>query len=145
MKADIVSRDEREKNLRAILNFGHTVGHALEHAGNYRLLKHGEAILLGMVAETFAALHLGLITPLGAGRIEDAVLSIPLPSLHGLKSSSSALLATMRVDKKVYDGKIRLVLPTSIGKVTLPMPVDEDIILDSLSYLRGFLTSRKLM
>jgi 3-dehydroquinate synthetase len=98
-----------------------------------------------MVAETFAALHLGLITPLGAGRIEDAVLSIPLPSLHGLKSSSSALLATMRVDKKVYDGKIRLVLPTSIGKVTLPMPVDEDIILDSLSYLRGFLTSRKLM
>ena len=145
MKADIVSRDERDKNLRAILNFGHTVGHALEHAGNYRLLKHGEAVLLGMVAETFAALRLGLITPLEAGRIEDAVLSIPLPSLHGLKSSSSTLLATMRVDKKVYGGKIRLVLPTSIGKVTLPMPVDEDIILDSLSYLRGFLTSRKLM
>jgi 3-dehydroquinate synthase len=145
MKADIVSRDEREKNLRAILNFGHTVGHALEHAGNYRLLKHGEAILLGMVAETFAALRLGLITPLEAGRIEDAVLSIPLPSLHGLKFSSSILLATMRVDKKVYDGKIRLVVPTSIGKVTLPMPVDESIILDSLAYLQGFLASRKLL
>ena len=110
MKADIVSRDEREKNLRAILNFGHTVGHALEHAGNYRLLKHGEAILLGMVAESFAALRLGLITPLEAGRIENAVLSIPLPSLRGLKFSSSTLLSTMRVDKKVYDGKIRLVL-----------------------------------
>jgi len=80
MKADIVSRDEREKNLRAILNFGHTVGHALEHAGGYRLLKHGEAILLGMVAETFAALRLGMIAPIDAGRIEDAVLSVPLPS-----------------------------------------------------------------
>ena len=51
----------------------------------------------------------------------------------------------MRVDKKVYDGKIRLVLPTSIGKVTLPVPVDESIILDSLAYLQGFLASRKLL
>jgi 3-dehydroquinate synthase len=145
MKADIVSRDEREKNLRAILNFGHTIGHGLEHAGGYRLLKHGEAILLGMVAEAFVALRLRLITPVEAGRIENAVLSIPLPHLHGLKFSSSTLLSTMRVDKKVFEGKIRLVLPTSIGKVTLPMPVDEDIILDSLSYLQGFLASRKLL
>ena len=145
MKADIVSRDEREKNLRAVLNFGHTVGHALEHAGGYRLLKHGEAILLGMVAETFAALRLRLITPLEAVRIENAVLSIPLPPLHGVKLSASTLLSTMRVDKKVFDGKIRLVLPTSIGKVALPMPVDESVILDSLSYLQGFLASRKLL
>ncbi len=145
MKADIVSRDERERNLRAILNFGHTVGHALEHAGNYRLLRHGEAILLGMVAETFAALRLGLITPMAAGRIENAVLSIPLPSLRGVKFSPSKLLSTMRVDKKVSDGKIRLVLPTSIGKATLAIPVDENIILDSLSYLQGFLASRKLL
>ena len=100
MKAEIVSRDEREKNLRAILNFGHTVGHALEHAGDYRLLKHGEAILLGMVAETFAALRLGLITPKEAGRIENAVLLFPLPSMRGFKFSPSRLLSTMRVDKK---------------------------------------------
>ena len=145
MKASIVSRDEREKNLRAILNFGHTVGHALEHAGDYRLLKHGEAILLGMIAETFAALLLGLITPREAGLIENAVLLLPLPSLRGSKLSSSRLLSTMRVDKKVHDGKIRLVLPTSIGKVTLPMPVDESVILDSLSYLQGFLASRRLL
>ncbi len=145
MKAHIVSRDEREKTLRAILNFGHTVGHALEHAGNYRLLKHGEAILLGMVAETFAALRLGLITSTEAGRIEDAVLLVPLSPTLRFSYSPQALLATMRVDKKVYDGKIRLVLPTSIGKVTLPMPVNEDIILDSLSYLQGFLASRKLL
>jgi 3-dehydroquinate synthase len=145
MKADVVSRDERENNLRAILNFGHTVGHALEHAGSYRLLKHGEAILLGMVAETFAALRLGLITQKEAGRIENAVLSVPLTPMHRLSFSPSALLSTMRVDKKVSDGKIRLVLPTSIGKVTLPMAVEEDVILDSLSYLQGFLSSRSLL
>ncbi|MGA7162027.1 MAG: 3-dehydroquinate synthase [Bacteroidota bacterium] len=141
MKAYVVSRDEREKSLRSILNFGHTVGHALEHAGGYRLLKHGEAILMGMVAETFVALRLGLITPRNAGRIESAVLLFPLPSLRDIKFTPSRLLATMRVDKKVHDGKIRLVLPTSIGKVTLPMPVGEKIILDSLSYLQGFLAS----
>ncbi len=145
MKAEIVSRDEREKNLRAILNFGHTVGHALEHAGNYHLLKHGEAILLGMVAESFAALRLGLIAPKEAGRIENAVLSFPLPSTLRLSFSPSMLLSTMHMDKKVYDGKIRLVLPTSIGKVTLPIPVEERIILESLAYLQGFLASRNLL
>jgi 3-dehydroquinate synthase len=145
MKADIVSRDEREKNLRAILNFGHTVGHALEHAGGYRLLKHGEAILLGMVAETFAALRLGMISPMDAGRIENAVLSVPLPSASRLSFLPSTLFSTMRIDKKVSDGKIRLVLPTSIGKVALPIPVKESVILDSIAYLQGFLRSRKLM
>ncbi len=145
MKADVVSRDEREKNLRAILNFGHTIGHALEHAGGYRLLKHGEAILLGMVAETFCALRLGMINPADAGRVENAVLSVPLPSMLRLSFSPSKLLSTMRVDKKVHEGKIRLVLPLSIGKVALPIPVKENVILDSIDYLQGFLRSRNLL
>ncbi|HTY12153.1 MAG TPA: 3-dehydroquinate synthase [Bacteroidota bacterium] len=141
MKAYVVSHDERERNLRAILNFGHTIGHALEHAGGYRLLKHGEAVLLGMVAETFAALQLGCITRSEAGKIESAILSIPLPQKARMKFSAPSLLATMRVDKKVSDGKIRLVLPEKVGKVTLPVAVGEKTILASLSYLSGFLTS----
>jgi len=141
MKAYVVEHDEREKNLRAILNFGHTIGHALEHAGGYRLLKHGEAILLGMVAETFAALQLGLISRSEAGKIENAILSVPLPRAAGLKFSAPSLLATMRVDKKVSGGKIRMVLPEKVGKVTLPVAVDEKTILASLSYLTGFLAS----
>lgn len=141
MKASIVSKDEREKNLRAILNFGHTVGHALEHAGKYRVLKHGEAILLGMAAESFVALRLGMITPSEAGRIENAILSVPLPAFQNFSVAPRKLLRAMKVDKKVEDAKIRLVLPESIGRVRLPQAVEEERILEALAYLRGFLAS----
>ena len=142
-KAYVVSRDERENNLRAILNFGHTIGHALEHAGKYRLLKHGEAIFLGMVAEAFIAHRLGFISASDAGRLESAVLRVPLPPLPHTVFSST-LLAAMRIDKKVAQGKIRLVLPKAIGRVTLPVPVDEKRIVEALSYLEGFVfTHRK--
>jgi 3-dehydroquinate synthase len=141
MKAYVVSKDERERNLRAILNFGHTVGHALEHTGKYRSLKHGEAILLGMVAESFVALRLGMISPSEAGRIESAVLSVPIPAIHNFSIVPQKLLKAMRIDKKVEEAKIRLVLPTSIGRVCLPQPVEEGRILEALEYLRGFLAS----
>ena len=145
MKALVVSKDEREENLRAILNFGHTVGHALEHAGSYRSLKHGEAILLGMIAETFAAYRLGMISSKDAARIEAAILSIPMRHSVGFSFSPSRLIASMHLDKKVAGRKIRLVLPTSVGKVTLPVVVDEKIILESLLYLRAILLSKSLV
>ncbi len=144
MKASVVSRDEREEHLRAILNFGHTVGHALESGGKYKSLKHGEAILLGMIAETFAALRLGTISRREASRIEALVLSIPLPRKLGFAIAPSRLLASMRIDKKVADGRIRLVLPSRVGKVALPVAVDERIIVESLSYLQGFLLSKAI-
>ena len=142
MKALVVSKDEREDNLRAILNFGHTVGHALEHAGSYRSLKHGEAILLGMITETIVAYRLGMISSKDASRIEGAILRIPIPRSIGFSFVPSRLIAAMRLDKKAAAGKIRLVLPTSVGDVTLPIVVDEKIILESLVYLRAFLLSR---
>ena len=143
MKAFVVSKDEREKGLRAILNFGHTVGHALELAGKYRVLKHGEAILMGMAAESFIAYRLGLLSPSEAGRIERAVLSVPLPPLSGLNVSPKNLLSTMRVDKKVEGARIRMVLPASIGNVRLPQPVEERSIIDGVSYLQGLMASAR--
>jgi len=145
MKARIVSQDEREENLRAILNFGHTVGHALEHAGSYRSLKHGEAILLGMIAETFVAYRLGMISSKDASRIEQAILRIPMPRSIGVPIAPSRLISAMRLDKKVAGGKIRLILPTSIGKVTMPIVVNEKMILESLIYLRAFILAKKLV
>ncbi len=142
MKALIVSQDEREDNLRAILNFGHTVGHALEHAGSYRSLKHGEAILLGMIAETFVAHRVAMISSKDAARIEAALLTFPLPRSVGFSFVPSRLIAAMRLDKKVAGGEIRLVLPSCIGKVTLPIPVDEGLIGEALSYLRAILLSQ---
>jgi 3-dehydroquinate synthase len=145
MKALVVSQDEREDNLRAILNFGHTVGHALEHAGSYRSLKHGESILLGMIAETFVAYRLGMISSKDAARIEGAILKIPMPRSIGFSFAPPKLIDAMRLDKKVAGGKIRFVLPTSVGKVTLPIVVDEKIILESLVYLRAFLLSKAVV
>ncbi len=138
LKAYVVSRDEKEEHLRAILNFGHTVGHALEHAGHYRSLKHGEAILLGMIAETFLAHQLKMITADNAQRIEDMIAAVPLPRSFGFIFSAKKLIHTMRSDKKSLEGNIRFVLPKKIGRVTLPIPVKEEIIAAALHSLNQF-------
>ncbi|HTX17420.1 MAG TPA: 3-dehydroquinate synthase [Bacteroidota bacterium] len=141
MKAYVVSKDERESGFRAILNFGHTIGHALEKAGGYRRLKHGEAILLGMAAESFIALQSGLLKAADAALIEETILSVPLPRLKDLPASPARLIDAMRVDKKVAGSKIRFVLPTSVGRVLLPQPVETERILEGLGYLRGFIAA----
>lgn len=141
MKAYVVSKDERESGFRAILNFGHTIGHALEKAGGYRRLKHGEAILLGMAAESFIALQSGLLKAADAALIEETILSVPLPRLKDLPASPARLIDAMRLDKKVAGSKIRFVLPTSVGRVLLPQPVETERILEGLGYLRGFIAA----
>lgn len=138
LKAYVVSNDEREHNLRAILNFGHTVGHALEHAGRYSHLKHGEAILYGMVAEAHIAYSVGLLSLRQKEKIEQTIKNIPLPRLSRTNLKIESLIKTMKVDKKVKDGEIYMALPNSIGTITLPMPVDEDMIEHSIHYLADY-------
>ncbi|MDE3058681.1 MAG: 3-dehydroquinate synthase [Bacteroidota bacterium] len=138
LKAFVVSRDEKEENMRAILNFGHTVGHALEQAGHYRSLKHGEAILLGMVAETFLASRLKMISAEDVRRIEEVVAAVPVPRSLGFSFSAAKLIETMRNDKKSVAGTVRFVLPERVGAVTLPMPVKEGAIAGALDYLEKF-------
>jgi len=138
LKALVVSRDERESNLRAILNFGHTVGHALEQAGSYGRLKHGEAIAYGMVAETSIARAMSLISEKEQRHIEEVISTMPLPKLSTLRLSATSLIETMKVDKKSAGGVIRMVLPRRIGKVTLPIPVPHTIIRKSLEYLKEY-------
>ncbi len=134
MKAFVVSRDEREGGLRAILNFGHTVGHALEQAGGYRLLKHGEAVLAGMAAETYCAQRLGLLRGEEAGRILTLIRRFRLPRVRTLLREE-ALVRAMRADKKVAGGKIRLVLPRALGKTTLPRAVPETLLREAIRNL----------
>ena len=136
LKAYVVAKDERESNLRAVLNFGHTIGHALEHAGKYSYLKHGEAILYGMIAEAYIARVMKKLPFQQQQTIETAISGIPLPPLSKMRLTASSLLSTMKMDKKVRGGKIHMVLPTSIGKVLLPRTVGERLIARSLQYLR---------
>ncbi len=119
LKARVVERDEKESNYRAIVNYGHTIGHALEVLGNYRELKHGEAIAIGMVAEARMSNELGHMKEKEVEKIIQLLHKIGLPvSLpKGEKYSSARILGAARKDKKALKGKARYSLPKSIGKM----------------------------
>jgi 3-dehydroquinate synthase len=113
MKADVVGRDERESGLRMILNFGHTVGHALEQATRYKVMLHGEAVGWGMVAALYVARIRGTITGSQMERMEKLIYRYgPLPKL---KVSAGRVLAATGSDKKNVGGVRRFVLPIGIG------------------------------
>jgi len=113
MKADVVRRDEREGGLRMILNFGHTVGHALEQATRYKTMLHGEAVAWGMVAALAVARRRGTITGAQMERLEKLVYRYG--SLPKLKVSAGRVLAATGSDKKNVGGVRRFVLPIGIG------------------------------
>jgi 3-dehydroquinate synthase len=113
MKAGVVRRDERESGLRMILNFGHTVGHALEAATRYKAMLHGEAVAWGMVAALFVARRRGTITQGQMERLEKLIYRYgPLPKL---KVRVHKVLAATSSDKKNIGGVRRFVLPVGIG------------------------------
>lgn len=114
IKADVVARDEREKGRRAILNFGHTVGHAIEATSKFEVL-HGEAVAIGMVYEGRLAETLGIATTGTAQRIRSVLERLHLPVERPDGSQVDDLIAAMRSDKKVRAGVIRLALPHAIG------------------------------
>jgi 3-dehydroquinate synthase len=113
MKAGVVAIDERESGLRMILNFGHTLGHAIEAATGYRRLLHGEAIAWGMLAALRIALARGTVRPDQAERMERTIRAYgPLPAF---RTTAARLLDAAGRDKKNRAGKRRFVLPKGIG------------------------------
>jgi 3-dehydroquinate synthase len=124
IKADVVGRDELEHGPRRILNFGHTVGHALEAMTRYRRFLHGEAVALGMLAAAELAVARGLLQKDERTRLARAVAQMgPLPALADL--SAAAALDIVRRDKKVVAGRLHVVLPTRIGEVAIVDDVKE--------------------
>lgn len=134
IKAEIVEKDETEQGLRAILNFGHTIGHALEVLTEYRVYKHGEAVAAGMVAATFIAEEKGLCSPDISerliGLLERAGLSCRIPF------RAEEIMAVLPRDKKVRMGKLRFVLPVAIGEVIIESDVSEEIIWSAIERCR---------
>lgn len=114
IKAEIVSSDEREQGRRALLNFGHTVGHALEATSGYALL-HGEAVAIGMVVEARLAEAVGVAEAGTAPRIATALMHHRLPIDLPEGTGADSLLAAMRHDKKVRSGELRFALPLRVG------------------------------
>ena len=121
IKADVVNKDEREGGLRAILNFGHTVGHAVETLSDYRI-RHGEAVAIGMVYAAKLAHRTGLCDARVPERIESLISAYGLPtSLSVMKPRPTVtqFMDMIQVDKKAEAGKVRFVLPTKIGGVVI--------------------------
>ena len=137
IKAKIVSLDEKEKKgIRTILNYGHTIGHAIETAGRFKAYTHGEAIALGMLAAQRIAGKLKIFTnQKEEKRITDILANIGLPSkIKGLKLNS--IIKAQSFDKKFIHGKNRFVLPKAIGRVIIKEGIPLKIIQKSVESLR---------
>ena len=131
MKVEVVSADEREGDLRRILNFGHTFGHALEAETRYTRFLHGEAVAWGMRA----AIYLGEVA--GYCSAEDSLDMLdligaygPIPPLDGI--SAENLVARLVHDKKTVQGKVHFVVPVRVGKVTVVSAVDPVLVRDAI-------------
>ena len=122
-KARVVAADEREGGLRAILNYGHSIGHAVENLSGYGTWLHGEAVALGMVAAGDIAVAMGLWSQADQDRQRRLIAAAGLP-LQWPELDPEAVLACLQADKKVREGKVRFVLPTGVGSVTIRDDVD---------------------
>ncbi len=138
LKARIVVKDERESGIRAMLNFGHTVGHALEAAGSYRGLLHGEAVSIGMVAAAKMARHVGAASGKTAERLIALLREFGLPtSLRPVKRLDvNMLVRAMKADKKVRAGEFTFVLPRRTGAVSIVPEVPTRLVRRVLNEMR---------
>jgi len=136
IKADVVSRDETESDLRAILNFGHTIGHALEAATGYRHFLHGEAVAVGMVAASRIAERMGLAEQEVSAPIHDLLERFDLPTTLPRDISYPEMMEAMCRDKKIKGGKLRFVLPVCIGGVILRDDVSPETVQAVLEEMR---------
>lgn len=131
MKAEVVSADEREGDLRRILNFGHTIGHALEAETAYARFLHGEAVAFGMNAATHLAHMCGRLPAPARDEILQIIESYgPIPSLAGIAAEN--LAARLVSDKKTVRGKVHFVLPRAIGEVEIVSGLDEAVVLAAI-------------
>lgn len=124
IKASVVSQDERESGLRRTLNFGHTVGHAIEAVTRYRRFRHGEAVAYGMLAAADIAVTRGVFPVDDSSALAALIAKLgPLPAVSDL--SMTELLEAVRRDKKVLEGRLHMVLPTRLGDTVIVDDVSE--------------------
>lgn len=132
IKAWVVEQDEKEENLRAILNYGHTFGHAYEALTGYRKYLHGEALTIGMISAAKLAEKMGLLAPGETSAIKNLIDKYELPK-EFTNLDIEEIIGKMYHDKKVAAGKINFVLPETIGRVGIYNNVTENLIREALS------------
>lgn len=127
-KAHVVSKDEKEAGLRAILNYGHTIGHAVESLTGYCAVNHGEAVAIGMVAAGRLAAELGLWDGSCVERQQRLIETAGLPTQLPTGLDVEAMVETLKSDKKVKEGRVRFVLPTQIGAAIVTDQVPSEVV-----------------
>jgi 3-dehydroquinate synthase len=134
VKAEVVSADEREDGLRRILNFGHTIGHALEAETNYKEFLHGEAVAWGMVAASLISSGMQRTDAELARRVISQVLAYaPLPKVE---VKGKRIAKRLLFDKKTRNGVVHFILPVELGKVEVVPDVPERAVVQAVEELR---------
>jgi 3-dehydroquinate synthase len=146
VKAEVVSKDEKESGLRMVLNFGHTIGHAIEAATHYRKLLHGEAVAWGSIAALHVSLNRALITPEDFARSANLILRYgPIPPFKVAatpQASAARLVALTSADKKKRSGRRAFVLATAIGRTEVAYDVtDPELLAAAHAMLQTMRTS----
>lgn len=132
IKAEIVSKDEREGGLRAILNYGHTMGHALETVTGYKKYLHGEAVSIGMAFAADMSVKMGMLKKGDAKKIRNLIETYELPNAIPADLNNRELLEAIKIDKKANAGKLKFVLSESIGNVKIEEDIDRKLIKEML-------------
>lgn len=135
IKAEVVELDECERGLRRILNFGHTIGHAIESLTRYSLYKHGEAVAIGMVASSRIAQRLEMISSIEVERIWQLIRKSSLP-YRFKEIDPEDIVERIRKDKKVFGEKIRYVLPRRIGVVEIVENINPKLVIEILQEIK---------
>jgi len=133
IKASIVSEDENDNGIRTILNFGHTIAHALESNFGFQIIKHGEAVAFGMLCAGYISFKLEKLDEEQYLYLKRTIKKLPLPKLKKLRYSQ--LLTYIKRDKKYDKGKLKFVILNKIGNAEITEKVDENLLLESLSEL----------
>jgi len=126
IKAEIVEKDEKEEGLRGILNYGHTIGHAIEAVSNYEL-KHGQAVAIGMVAAARISSRMGILDESEVVKLERIIEKAGLPT-EMPDLGKEAVMQAMQHDKKVLQDRIRFVLLKSVGNAFISDEVDSSLV-----------------
>jgi len=135
-KAEVVAQDEHEGGIRAILNFGHTFGHAIETAQGYGNWLHGEAVGAGMAMAADLSMRRGDISKNDLDRIIQLLTRAHLPTKAPKDMTSEQFVELMGVDKKVLDGRLRLVLLESLGKAIVTSDIDKNLLMETFAACR---------
>ena len=126
IKANVVAEDEKEKHIRAILNYGHTIGHAIETLTDYKKYRHGEAVAMGMLYAAKIAVEMGLTDNTVYERQRTLFMKMGLSLNPGLDAGD--IIKILYTDKKTVAGRLRFILPLSVGEVIISDKVTEDIL-----------------